>query len=724
MKNKRWILHTLLLALLASSFSAQETTEQPPAQGAPTQAAQGQEPPTQEAPAQQATTEQTPPQQEPAKETPPQEAPAKEAPAQEAAQETSAPETPAQKTTGAVPLTIVVMDVSGTVVPHAQIELSPTPAAAPKSMESGRDGRLALALSPGNYDLSVTVPGAKRWTDPIQVQEVADQIISVVLKAGACISNCLTIYTPHFDGQSWWNHVRFFADDKLLGRDTGSPGEHTAEEYAIEQLKNAGAEAAGVDGFYQPVRFVSHQIVEKDSSLTLIRDGHREPLVLGDDAYIGTRIVPAPEVQAPLVFVGYGLKVPEKNYDDFAGLDVKGKLAVLFAGSPSEIPSALAAHYQSMAERWKTLRAAGAIGVIYLPNPASMDIPWSRIALNRTRPSMDLDYSEFNETEGAELMAIVNPARAEKLFAGSGHTFAEIAALGKDRKPLPHFPLAVSLEAKTKVETTHVESANVVAKIPGSDPALKNEYVVLSAHIDHLGVGEPINGDRIYHGAMDNGSGSALLLDIAASFKPNPEKLRRSILFVLVTGEEKGLLGSEYFAAHPTVPAKSMVADVNVDMFLPIVPLKLLTVLGLEESDLGERTRVVAQALGVRVQPDPEPLRNVFIRSDQYNFIRHGVPSVMLDVGAAPGSAEHEIFKAWLTQRYHAPSDDANQPVDLASAAKYEEIIRGLLINIANEDLRPHWNADSFFRRYANAGLAGEPGRAHPRATFDTRSTN
>ena len=326
--------------------------------------------------------------------------------------------------------------------------------------------------------------------------------------------------------------------------------------------------------------------------MTLIRDGKREPLTLGEDAIIGTRVMPARTVEAPLVFVGYGLKVPEKDYDDFAGLDLRGKIVVIFSGSPSEIPGALASHYQTAAERWKVLRAAGAVGIVSLINPASMDVPWSRIALNRAHPSMDLDYPEFNETEGDKLAVTVNPASAEKLFAGSGHTFAEIAALGKDRKPLPHFPLAVSLEAKTKVEVTKVASANLVAKIPGSDPVLKDEYVVLSAHLDHVGIGEPINGDRIYNGAMDNGSGSALLLDMAASFKKNPETLRRSILLVLVTGEEKGLLGSKYFAAHPTVAPKSIVADVNVDMFLPIVPLKLLTVQGINESDLGDqRTR-------------------------------------------------------------------------------------------------------------------------------------
>jgi Zn-dependent M28 family amino/carboxypeptidase len=508
--------------------------------------------------------------------------------------------------------------------------------------------------------------------------------------------------TSHFDGQTWWDHVKILADDKFEGRDTGSRGERAAQAYAVEQLKSAGAVPAGVDGFYQSVKFVSRQIVESDCSLTLVRDGKREPLTLGEDASIGTRVMPAPKVKAPLVFVGYGLKVPEKNYDDFAGLDLRGKIVVIFSGSPTEIPSALAAHYQTAAERWKVLRAAGAVGIVSLINPASMEVPWSRMALNRAHPSMDLDYPEFHETEGAKLTVTVNPASAEKFFAGSGHTFAEIAGLGKDRQSLPHFPLAVSLEAKTKVEVTKTKSANLVAKIPGTDPVLKDEYVVLSAHLDHVGIGEPVNGDRIYNGAMDNGSGSALLLDMAASFKKHPETLRRSILLVLVTGEEKGLLGSKYFAAHPTVPLKSIVADVNVDMFLPIVPLKLLTVEGLNESDLGDRAREVAESLGVKVQADPEPLRNLFVRSDQYNFIRHGVPSVAMAVAPAPDSPEQKkLFKDWLTYRYHAPSDDVNQPVDLAAAAKYEEIVRALLIRLANGAQRPQWKEDSFFRRYA-----------------------
>lgn len=506
----------------------------------------------------------------------------------------------------------------------------------------------------------------------------------------------------HFDGQSWWAHVKFLADDNLEGRETGSEGLRKAESYVVEQFTKAGLQPAGANGFYQPVKFTSRQIVEKDSSAALIVSGKAEPLSLGDDAYFGTRAdLSSEEITAPLVFVGYGLKIPEKNYDDLSGLDLRGKIVVYLVGSPSDIPTALSSHYQTVGERWKSLKQAGVIGTITIPNPASMDIPWSRMSLNRAHPSMDLADPEFNETQGLKMAMTFNPAQAEKLFAASGHTFEEIAALGKDRKPLPHFPLAVSLKARATVKTTSVESANIIGKLPGNDPSLKNEYVVISAHIDHIGIGEPVNGDRIYNGAMDNASGVAVLLNLAAEFNARPERLRRSILFVVVTAEEKGLLGSKYFAAHPTVPPKSMIADINLDMFLPIVPLKVLKVPGLAESDLGDRAREAAQLFGVRVQPDPEPLRNVFIRSDQYNFIRHGVPALKLDVGFDPGSPEQKIFKDWLTNRYHAPSDDLAQPVDLASAGLYEDVVRQLLISVANADARPQWKPDSFFRRYA-----------------------
>ncbi|HEX3154987.1 MAG TPA: M28 family metallopeptidase, partial [Candidatus Angelobacter sp.] len=504
-----------------------------------------------------------------------------------------------------------------------------------------------------------------------------------------------------FDGTTWWNYVKVLAADNMEGRETGSPGLRKAQEFVVEQLKRAGLEPVGSASYYQPVHFESRQIVEQESSLALVHNGQVEPLTLGEDAIFSTRVDLAPSVEAPLVFAGYGLTVPELGHDDLSGLDVRDKVVVIFPGAPAEIPGALASHYQSAGERWKALRKAGAVGVITVLNSAAMDIPWSRISANRTHPSMAVKGAEFDETSGEKLAVVFNPEKAQKLFEGSGHTLQELIDLVKDRKPLPHFPLVPTIRAKVSVNKKTVDSANLVAAFPGSDPKLKNEYVVLSAHLDHLGIGEPINGDRIYNGAMDNASGSAVLLDLIASLKKSPKKLKRSLLFLFVTGEEKGLLGSRYFTSHPTVKPGSMIANINIDMFLPIVPLKVLTVYGLAESDMGDLAREVAHSLGVQVQADPEPQRNAFIRSDQYNFIRHGVPALAMGVGFEKGSPQQETFKNWLTQRYHAPSDDLEQPVDLAAAGKYEEIIQGMMVRLADNPGRPQWKPDSFFRRYA-----------------------
>jgi Zn-dependent M28 family amino/carboxypeptidase len=519
---------------------------------------------------------------------------------------------------------------------------------------------------------------------------------TITARCGGAQQNAQT----HFDGKSWWEYIKVLADDNMEGRETGSDGLRRAETYIVEQLKKNGLGPAGSDGYYQAVKFESRQLIETDSSAALVRDGKSEPLTLGEDVIMGTRAETAEEVAAPMVFVGYGLKIPEQKYDDFAGLDLKGKVAVYISGSTSDTPAALSAHYQSIAERWKALRAAGAIGMVSILNPASMDIPWSRISANRTEPSMVLAEPGFHDTKGLKVSLLVNPDSAEKFFAGSG-SFAQIAQLAKDRYPLQHFPLAASIRVKARIEQKAVESANVVAKLPGSDASLKDEYVVLSAHVDHLGIGAPINGDKIYNGAMDNASGDAVLLDVAASLKKSGDKLKRSLLFVFVTGEEKGLLGSRYFARHPTVPGNSIVADINIDMFLPLFPLKVLTVYGLQESNLGDIVTKVANDRGIRVQSDPEPLRNVFIRSDQYSFIRVGIPSLTMKVGFDKGSPEEQLVKDWRTNRYHAPSDDLNQPVDLSAAAGYEEIMRGLMIAVANDSQRPQWKQDSFFRRYA-----------------------
>jgi Zn-dependent M28 family amino/carboxypeptidase len=229
---------------------------------------------------------------------------------------------------------------------------------------------------------------------------------------------------------------------------------------------------------------------------------------------------------------------------------------------------------------------------------------------------------------------------------------------------------------------------------------LSHEYVVLSAHLDHLGVGSPVNGDSIFNGAMDNASGVATLIELASEAGRSKRRNARSVIFLAVTGEEKGLLGSKYFANHPTVPAGSIVADINTDMFLPLFPLRALIVNGLEESDLAADVRRAAGKVGVEVLTDPEPARNAFIRSDQYSFIRRGIPSISLKNGFTKDSPEHEIVKRFRAERYHGVADDLNQPVDRKAAEDFNRVYSLIVAEIANRRTRPQWNSDSFFRTF------------------------
>lgn len=296
----------------------------------------------------------------------------------------------------------------------------------------------------------------------------------------------------------------------------------------------------------------------------------------------------------------------------------------------------------------------------------------------------------------------ITRAGAEKFFAGSGHTLDEIQALAKENKPLPKFPLTAVLRSRATIQKGTMEAPNVVGIVTGSDPVLKNEYVILSSHLDHLGIGRAVNGDSLYNGAMDNASGIASILEIARMLKESGMKPKRSIIFLAVTAEEKGELGSRYFASHPTVPARQIVADINLDMFMPLHALKVIEVQGLQESTLGEVIKASAAEAGVSVQADKEPEQNRFIRSDQYSFIRQGIPALAFKFGYEFGTPEEKIHKDWLKDRYHKPSDDLLQPVDAAAAAEFDRIILGLIVRVADAEQRPHWNADSFFKRFAN----------------------
>jgi hypothetical protein len=503
------------------------------------------------------------------------------------------------------------------------------------------------------------------------------------------------------EGVRWWSHIQVLADDKMEGRNTGSEGHRMAAQFVAGEFERAGLKPAGTSGYLQQVKLEVRSIDEPASNLALVRGGEATPLELGEDASFNLRADLAPNVEAQAVFVGHGLVIPEMHVDELAGLDLKGKIAVFINGGPSSIPSALKAHYSSAGERWKAFQKAGVIGMATIPNPKSMDIPWDRGKLARLNPTMSLADKQLVETSGIQFSINVNPANAEKIFAASGHSFGEMLKLADADQALPRFPLNIGFRANVKLGHSQAESPNVVAVRPGSDPKLKNEYVIFSAHLDHLGIGQPINGDRIYNGAMDDASGVASLLEIATMMKERNLRLKRSVLFIAVTGEEKGELGSTYFANNPTVSKKSIVADINMDMYLPLFALKYLEVQGLAESTLGNDIRAACQTAGVQVQADKEPDRNLFIRSDQYSFIKQGVPALAFKFGYLPGSPEEALAKNWLKERYHAPSDDLNQPVDKTAAAQFNRILLDAGERVANAADRPHWNENSFFKRFA-----------------------
>lgn len=502
------------------------------------------------------------------------------------------------------------------------------------------------------------------------------------------------------EGHRWWSRVEALASDNMEGRNAGSPAYLRAAQFLAGEFERAGLQPAGIDGYFQSVGFNVAQIDESASSLALVKDGKEEPLTLGLDANLGVRAGLAERLEAPLVFVGLGLSIPGYNVDDLAGLDLTGKVAVFIAGSPQGIPSPVSAHFTSLTERWRSFKEHGAIGYIAIANPKSQTVPWERASAARLNATMALSDSASNELSGLQFSATYNPDRVEHLFAASGHSFAELLALADQSKKLPIFPLHQSIKATEHVKLSTASSPNVVGVWPGSDPKLKSEYVVFGAHLDHLGVNSALKGDNIFNGAMDDGSGIASLIEIATMLKEEGLKPRRSILFVAVVGEEKGLLGSNYFSNHPTVQGR-IVADINMDMFLPLFPLRYLEVQGLDESTLGDTIRKVGEARGVTIQADKDPSQNLFRRSDQYSYVKKGIPALAFKFGYLPGTPEEASFKAWYKERYHAPADDLNQPVDREAAAEFNRLLLDLGMRVASDDAAPHWKPDSFFSRFA-----------------------
>jgi hypothetical protein len=525
------------------------------------------------------------------------------------------------------------------------------------------------------------------------------------------------------EGDRWWAHIQFLADDKLQGRDTGSVGYREAVKYVAGKMEAFGLKPAGTSGYMQPVKFETRQLVEEESSIAIVREGAEEVLDRLD-ATQSTRADLAPVMEAAMVFVGYGLRVPEAGYDDLGGVDLRGKIAVYVNSTGAlDAPGPVKSHVGAASERWAVLRAAGAIGIATIANPrgpgggrgrgAAEDAGDAAGSGGGRGPGVGrgpqkaflLADPELQEFADQKVAIAITRRGGDKFFEGTGHTMDEILKLATENRPLPKFPLVGTLRTKAAVRRETVEAPNVAGILPGSDAKLKDEYVILSAHLDHVGVGRAVNGDTIYNGAMDDASGIASILEIARIMIENGKASgagpKRSILFLAVAAEEKGELGSRYFASRPTVDRKHIVADINLDMFLPLFDLKWMEVQGLAESTLGDSIREAAKEYGVEVQADKEPDQNRFVRSDQYSFIRQGVPALAFKFGYQFGSPEDKIFHDFIRDRYHKPSDDLNQPVNKAAAAKFNRIMVSLLERVADNAARPKWKDDSFFKRFA-----------------------
>ena len=543
------------------------------------------------------------------------------------------------------------------------------------------------------------------------------------------------------EGNAWWAHIQYLADDALEGRNVGTPGFEKAVAYVESQFQKIGLKPAGINGYRQPVQLDSRTLVAADTALALVRDGQEQPLAVGQDASLNARGELNGTIDAPMVFVGYGLSIPEAGWDDFAGLDLKGKVAVYVnAFPPVKVTDNVRSHVNSADERWVSLKRAGAIGVATIapprgggggnrggaaaasPSPTPTPTPTPAASASPTptgspapgrgtggagatgrgaAPVIALYEREVNPEAGQVIAMSLTARGAAAVLAGTGHTLEEINGLVTATKPLPRFELPGKLRAKATLKREIIPSTNVVGMIEGSDPVLKNEYVIMSAHLDHTGVGRAVNGDSIFNGAMDDASGVASVIETARLLKESGVKTKRSVIFLAETAEEKGLLGSLYYATKPTVPFKQIVADINLDMFLPLYPLKFLEVQGLTESSLGETVRAAAKTQGVEVQTDREPEQNRFIRSDQYSYIQKGVPALAFKFGYEFGSPQETMRKNWVRDVYHKVNDDTSQPVDKEAAALFNRVIMTLLQNVANDTKRPTWNNDSFFKRFA-----------------------
>jgi len=490
------------------------------------------------------------------------------------------------------------------------------------------------------------------------------------------------------------------ASDAFEGRQPGTRGFTKASEYVQNKLKAYGLKpGAGNDSYVQPLSFKKGVVTATGSSFTL---GARS-LVFGQDYLLYPCFYnPSSAVSASLVFVGYGIYAPELHYDDYGSTDVKGKIVVYLGQAPASFPSNERAYFSSAATKYAEAVKRGAVGVITLApaaSPSGWEAAGKRMGQGTYRwaaanGKLQPDFPEL------KVLASLNPALNEKLFSTSGHDWNAVLEKAKAGEP-QSFPL--NEKASLQVSTTYsgVPTSNLIALIPGSDPKLKDQYIVYTAHLDHFGIGAPVKGDSIYNGAHDDASGVAILLEIARTFHDLPKAPKRSVIIGVVTGEEYGLLGSDYFIHHPTVPKKDIVADLSIDMPFFFHPVLDVVPYGAQHSSLSRQVEAASGYMGLGIAPDPFPEQVVFIRSDHYSFIRQGIPALFIKSGfktvATDTVDRPRSDVGWRSTTYHTPQDDMSQPFDFNAGATHVKFnfLIGLLVS--EDPTRPQWNKGDFF---------------------------
>lgn len=494
--------------------------------------------------------------------------------------------------------------------------------------------------------------------------------------------------------------ITYLADDRLKGRAPGSEGYQMAVDYVIDQLKAKNVKPAGENNTWlQKVRLRKAFI--KNASLSIT--GQTSVAVTPRSFIIYPNpVVDTVKVSAGLVFAGYGISEPALGYDDYAGIDVKGKVVIVMRGSPEKFSSSVAAHVMNSTQILKVAAEHGAVGVLI----GSAD---STARMGNVSRGV---YSVMDNKGG---VAISRTYYSKQVSVYGSLSYALFNSLvkqsGKDLQQIPaklkagqtgSFVINAGVNISYRSTYQDILSYNVVGKVEGSDSKLKKEYVIHSAHLDHLGVGAPIQGDSIYNGAHDNASGVASVISIAKIYSRIKVKPKRSILFVLMTGEELGDLGSGYFAKYPTVPGKSLVADVNTDMPTIIAPLLSITALGAEHSSLANQVAQAAGYFNLSVEPDPEPAQARFTRSDQYSFVVQGIPALHIKYGSKTADGKNnlnDIVAPWRAKYYHKPQDDINGILDFEAGKKYAQLNFLIGYLVAQDTARPTWNAGDIFAK-------------------------